>query len=143
MPILNQLKPAIQQQIMWLHHAAFGADDVPCKPCGGACCSGCGYADGYLRHSNLSDREVDAIKSQYNFDPPKKDPDHPHYVEKGRGFLTDTGCSLPLSLRSAVCLSFICTYGAHDARSWTDEEQDAAFKIGDLMHYLPNRKGAK
>lgn len=147
MTVLNKLKPAVQQQVLWLHHQAFGADDVPCKPCGGACCVGCASTDGYLMY-RLSVEERDVLKERYGFDPNKPSEDGTRW-EDGRGFLTDKGCSLPITERSATCLMFMCRGGAAMvpnqklSRNWTKHEQRAADEIGHLMFDKSNLKGAK
>lgn len=65
-----------------------------CKQCGGGCCSNCAEYIGYLRRIRTKG-QLDYLKRKYGWD-------------KKAGFLTPTGCRLPRSKRSWVCLSYTC-----------------------------------
>lgn len=79
---------------MWeLHQEIF--TDSPCSDCG-KCCKGCATNDGYLaQDSLLSDADIDGIKALFNF-------------SCTRGFVTDHGCNLPLTVRSPTCVAYYC-----------------------------------
>lgn len=88
------LKPEARQHVLWLHQEAFHGlpkEELPCIPCGGKCCMGCGKAYGYL-----SDKNFKRVQKEYGFT--KKD-----------GFLGDTGCKLPPEERSVICLGYVCS----------------------------------
>lgn len=123
---LKTLKPDVQQRVLWLHHQAFGGETA-CGPCKGGCCGGCSYNGGYLTPTAF--REA---RKKYPFD-------------KKNGFKTPTGCALPITERSSVCLGYICD-GRHIAQRsqqsgpvsdipFSNEQQLAAAALWDLMEY--------
>lgn len=92
---VRNLKPDAKQQVLWLHQEAFsGIVESPCVPCKGGCCRGCASAEGYLSYS-LSKEDLAEVKKKYGF-------------TKTKGFLTPTGCALPIEERSAICVGFVC-----------------------------------
>lgn len=142
MTVLKDLRPDIQQRVLWLHHKAFS--NSACGECKGACCEHCAGALGYLYPWSSTDGPDKAafavIAEKYGFD-------------KRLGFKGETGCKLPVQERSSVCLSFICggVSRAH-ARSWpspgvnkpfTAEQMESAHEIRDLMYRTDSRKEAE
>ena len=58
------------------------------------CCSMCSKHGGYLvRH--YSDKDIKKIRKDFDWD-------------KDKGFLGDEGCKLPYTIRSGVCIGFMC-----------------------------------
>lgn len=122
---LKSLSPERQKRVIKLHSEAFARGKEICGPCKGHCCQGCAGAEGYLRYgSNLSTSQLDALKQTHGFD-------------KKRGFLSDTGCKLPLEERSGLCIGFMCWSGKMRPATddiWKKEERAAAGKIGDTFY---------
>lgn len=89
----RQVTPDQANTLLKMHHDAFSQS--ACKSCPGLCCSDCAKSDGYLYVDNRSYEEEQALKKRYGWD-------------NKLGFKTESGCSLPLHLRSTTCVSFYC-----------------------------------
>jgi hypothetical protein len=113
MPSVKDLKPAARQHILWLHQVAFDLpkEEHPCIPCGGNCCRHCAASEGYLPHKHF-----ERVKTEYSFD-------------NRRGFLTDTGCALPVEERSITCLGFICSGAMANRPANWDEPPTFPFNV--------------
>lgn len=128
---LKSLSPERQQRVIKLHSEAFARGKEVCGPCKGSCCKDCASASGYLRDWRIPDKEQDAkikaLKKKHGFD-------------NKRGFLSDTGCKLPLEERSEICLGFICWDGGfrtvrpNQQSIWKDEERAAAHSIKSVFY---------
>lgn len=109
MPQLKSLSPMNQTAVLKLHHDIFS--DSACKTCKGSCCVSCGASQGYL--SFLPSKQFKELAEKYGFD-------------KKKGFQTETGCALPMTERSDVCLSFMCT---GDTKTWAQGHGPAKTKL--------------
>lgn len=89
----RKVTPDQANNLLKMHHDAFSQS--ACKACPGICCSDCAKSDGYLYVDDRPFGEQQRLKRQYGWD-------------KKLGFKTESGCSLPLHLRSTTCVSFYC-----------------------------------
>lgn len=102
---VSDLPAKTKVKYLALYNNMFNTGEVPCAPCGGACCKGCAGARGYLR----DEEQFEAAKAEFGFEDFPKD-----WVWDGKdgniplGFNTLTGCRLPVERRSLICTGFVC-----------------------------------
>ena len=89
----KDITPQQATKVLFLHHEAFS--NSACTSCPGICCKDCAQSDGYLHRDDVPYDTIQKLKRKFGFN-------------RKTGFKSETGCSLPLHLRSTVCAAFYC-----------------------------------
>lgn len=85
--------PEEATELLKMHQDAFSKSG--CKECNAPCCKDCAENGGYLHHQGVMGDAAQELRDQYGWN-------------RVKGFKGETGCNLPVNLRSPTCVAFFC-----------------------------------